>query len=40
MCVSSPTYYHEARSTGIEYDGTLGRYKIVDADEPNWTEPL
>lgn len=39
VCVSSPTYYHEARSTGIEYDGTLGHYKIVNPDEPNWTEP-
>eukprot|EP00029_Vermamoeba_vermiformis_P005722 TRINITY_DN2062_c0_g1_i1.p1 TRINITY_DN2062_c0_g1~~TRINITY_DN2062_c0_g1_i1.p1 ORF type:complete len:661 (-),score=146.14 TRINITY_DN2062_c0_g1_i1:16-1998(-) len=40
VCVSSPTYYHEARSTGIEYDGTLGHYKIVNPDEPNWTEPF
>lgn len=38
-CMESNTYYHDAYSTGF-YRSMADGWKVVDANQSNWVEPL
>ena len=37
-CVNSMTRYHEAFGPGLEFDTSLGYFKIVDSSLPTWVQ--
>ncbi|KAI9264906.1 Nicastrin-domain-containing protein [Phascolomyces articulosus] len=38
QCIQSFTNYHEAYGTGLAYDESTGKVRVIDPTKPTWTE--